>query len=293
VKFLVAGGSGFVGRHVVRRLLSEGHAVLNADRVPPQAPEPGEVVAVADLTSPEGIAAAAARGADAVVWLAASIRQAPTIDATAQDDLRLMVEAPLRLLSVLASPPASVVYLSSVQVYGRPDRLPVDEEHATRPFTVYGVAKLCAEQMLGVACAGRGIACASLRAAFVYGPGQHPANAIPRFLERVRSGVAPVVHGDGADVRDDVFVGDVAQAVSHAASRRAHGVLNIGSGAPHTLLDVARATCDLVPSGLRPAHEDRPSGWIDRWYTIDRARSELGYVPTAFADGLRRQWAEG
>ncbi len=287
------GGSGFVGRHVVRRLVAEAHTIVNADRHPPRTPEPGESVVVADVTSAEGIAAVAARGPEAVVWLAASIRQGRAIDRAAREDLELMVEAPLRLLGALPRPPLSVVYLSSVQVYGRPDRLPVDEEHATRPFTAYGVAKLCAEQMLAIASAARGVACASLRAAFVYGPGQHPGNVIPRCLARVRSGQPPVLHGAGGDIRDDVFVGDVAQAVSLAAGRRASGVFTVGSGAPHTLLDVARAVCDLGVPGIRPAQEDRPSGWLDRSYAIDRARNVLGYVPTPFADGLRQQWRAG
>jgi len=295
VSCLVVGGSGFVGRHVVRRLLEAGHAVFNVDRVAPIRPLPDETPVVADVTRPEGLASAAqaARATSAVVWLAAAIRQRRSIDASTRADLELMVEAPLRLLDALAPAPTACVYLSSVQVYGRPERLPVDEDHQARPFTAYGVAKLCAEQMLGVACEARGVAFAALRAAFIYGPGQHAGNVIPRFLEHVRRGQPPVVHGPGADVRDDVFVGDVARAVGLALERGVSGVFNIGSGRPHSLRDVALAACRLGAAGLEPVHEPRDSGWVDRWYSIDRARRQLGFEPTAFADGLGQQWQAG
>lgn len=291
---LVVGGSGFVGRHLVGRLLQGSHAVVNVSRAAPGAALAGETLVVADVTRPEGLAAAseAARTATALAWLAASIRQSPSIDALARQDLELMVEAPLRLLEAMSPALTACVYLSSVQVYGRPQRLPVDEDHETRPFTAYGVAKLCAEQMLGIACAARGVAFSALRAAFIYGPGQHTGNVIPRFLERARRRQPPVVHGSGADVRDDVFVIDVARALQFALERRASGTYNVASGRPHTLEDVAQAVCRLAP-GLRPVHEARESGWVDRWYAIDRARSALGFEPTPFEDGLREHWQAG
>ena len=99
-----------------------------------------------------------------------------------------MVEAPLRLLRALDPAPPSLVNMSSIQVYGRPVRLPVDEDHPKDPFTAYGVAKLYAEQVLDIAGSRRGTQVASLRVAFIDGPGAHPAGALPRFIEAVRRG---------------------------------------------------------------------------------------------------------
>src|SRR5439155_17902444 len=115
-------------------------------------------------------------------------------DESAHENVRVMVEAPLQFLRELDPAPTALVYLSSIEVYGRPRYLPVDENHLTEPFTAYGVAKLCGEQFLAIAGAGRGTAVARLRVAFVYGPGQHEGNVIPRFLAAARRGEAPVVH---------------------------------------------------------------------------------------------------
>ena len=188
MKVAVVGGSGFVGRHVVRRLLAAGARVVTIDRRAPADPQPGEEYVGGEIGAdlkPEALAAICGR-TEAVVWLAAVIRQRRGVDEAAPEDLRIMVEAPLRFLAAVEPPPASFIYLSSVQVYGAPLCLPVDEDHPTEPFTAYGVAKLCAEQYLGIACRARRTALASLRVAFVYGPGQHSHNVIPKFLDALR-----------------------------------------------------------------------------------------------------------
>jgi len=293
MRVAVVGGSGFVGRHLVRQLLEGGHAAVNVDLHPPPALLPGEATVVVDLLGPGEVEATArALGhVDGLVWLAARIRQRTGVDETAVDDLRLMVDAPLRMLRSLYPAPTSVVNMSSVQVYGRPTALPVGEDHPTEPFTAYGVAKLNAEDVLRIAGEQRGSRVASLRAAFIYGPGQHPDNVLPRFLRAVRRGEAPVVHGPGSDVRDDVYVADVARAVDLALMRRAHGVFNIASGRPHTLAEVARTVCALGPPGLVPRHDDATSAWVDRWFLADRARAAFGFeAQTAFADGVRATW---
>ncbi|HKY33592.1 MAG TPA: NAD-dependent epimerase/dehydratase family protein, partial [Candidatus Polarisedimenticolia bacterium] len=293
MRVALAGGAGFVGAHTRRRLRAAGHHVAVIDRDgPPATAEEGAWI-VEDLCT-EGAgarAAAACGGVDAVVWLAASIRRSRRPDDDVPADLRLAAGAPLEFLHALSPPPASLVFMSSIQVYGDPRRLPVDEEHPTEPVTSYGVAKLCGEQMLAIACRRLGVRCVSLRASFVYGRGQHPGNVIPVFLRELRGGRPPVVFGDGREVRDDVHVTDVARAVEGALSGGAEGAFNIASGRPRTLLDVAEAACRISGTGLRPVVRAGAGGWVDRWFSIDRARRELPWEPTIDLDeGLRGVW---
>jgi UDP-glucose 4-epimerase len=293
VRVLVVGGSGFVGRHVVRLLREEEHSVLNADLRAPGSPWPGEQIAALDLLAP-GAIETLARGAgavDGVVWLAAVIRKEAGIDERARADLALMVDAPLRLVRALPRAPRAVVHASSVKVYSPPERTPVDENHPAHPVTPYGVSKLCAEHYLDILGRQRGCPVASLRLAFVYGPGQHPDNAFPRFVAAVRRGEAPVIHGSGADVRDDVYVGDVARAVLATLDRGVAGSFNIASGRPRTLLEAAQAVCRLGGAGLVPRHVDQPSRWVDRVFAAEKAREQLGFeAATSLEEGLRAMW---
>ncbi len=241
----------------------------------------------------EGLARDAGQ-VDGVVWLAAVIRKEVVIDEHAHADLALMVDAPLRLLRAFRAAPRVMVYASSVKVYSPPERMPVDEDHPTHPVTPYGVAKLCAEHYLSVLGRQRGFPVASLRLAFVYGPGQHRENAFPRFVAAARRGEPPVIHGSGADVRDDVYVGDVAQAVLAALERRPVGSFNIASGRGRTLLEAAQTVCRLAGTGLVPRHVDQPSRWLDRVFAVEKAREQLGFVAaTSLEDGLRAMWEAG
>lgn len=294
VRIAVVGGAGFIGRHVVRRLIAAGHEICTVDLRAPGQQHPGERVVAQDLLregGPEG-AASAVGDAAGLVWLAASIRQVRAVDHGARDDVRLMVEAPLRFLGALGRVPTQVVYASSIQVYGRPEHLPVDEDHPKRPFTTYGVAKLCAEHYLRIACETMRAPLAILRVAFAYGPGQHTGNVIPRFLQALRRGEPPRVHGSGAGIRDDIYVEDIARSIERCLEVGVDGVFNIASGRPHTLLEVAEAACRIAGSGLRPTHESVDPRWVDRWYSVERVRLALGFsAETALDEGLRLTWA--
>ncbi|HKM50318.1 MAG TPA: NAD-dependent epimerase/dehydratase family protein [Candidatus Bathyarchaeia archaeon] len=293
---MAVGGSGFVGRYVVRRILARGWEVINVDLRVPRHTSSAERMIVADLLAQDGpeVAARKCGSVDAVVWLAASIRQITHVDERAREDIQLMVYAPLQFLEALSSKPRSLTYLSSIEVYGRPTQLPVHEDHQTEPFTAYGAAKLCAEHYMDVWSRKNKVAMAALRAAFIYGPGQHSGNVIPRFIEAVRSGEPPIVYGTGNDLRDDVFVDDVALAIEEAVARSASGAFNVASGHPHTLWEVAEAVAKLRQPSLQPKRRpDISSNWIDRWYSIERARQVLQCPePTPFERGLAAMWNE-
>jgi UDP-glucose 4-epimerase len=293
----VVGGSGFVGRHVVRRFASMGGSVVNLDRRNPPALARGEHLISLDLRadrSPEEAAARCPLPVDAVVWLAGVPNRRPSaVDESALDDLAVMVEAPLRYLAALDPAPSSFVYASSIQVYGLPRYLPVDETHPTDPVSSYGIAKLCGESFLDIACRAREVPLAILRFSFVYGPGQNAENAIPRFVDAVRKNQPPRVHGSGGHVRDDVYVGDVARAIEIAVWRRAEGVFNVAGGRPRTILEVAETVCRVSGKPLRPLRVAETGVWTDRWFAVDRARRELGFeAATTLEEGLSAMLAE-
>ncbi len=291
LKVAVIGGSGFVGRHIVRRLIREFGAVINIDRQAPGEICQGERLIDFDISATTMDALVKSCGElDVIVWLAAAIRQVTTIDASAGEDLAMMVEAPLRFLAAQRKKPQKLVYISSVQVYGKPVYLPVDENHPTDPFTVYGVAKLCAENYMRIACRKSAVDFTALRLAFVYGPGQHAKNVIPVFFAKVLKSEPPLIHADGTEIRDDVFVEDIAEAVVKAIQSKKCGIYNIASGEPNTLLSVAEKICESSGASTAPVVGSGKSSWIDRWYSVAKAKNELQFEPTPLLKGLEKTW---
>ncbi len=290
----VFGGAGFIGRHVVNRLAASGYDSIVFDGREPDALPPGASFIATDLLDAKRRSDSLNQAGrlDAAVWLAASIKYETSLTSQTDQDLAIMVAAPLAVVEQIGSGLASFTYLSSVEAYGRPVRLPIDEDHPLNPAFPYGATKLCAEYFLRIACDKLHLPLACLRLAYVYGPGQHANNVIPRFVSAVRQGSAPVVFGAGADQRDDVFVGDVAAAVASAIDRKFNGALNIASGEPHSLKEVAEAVCRAGGGKLTPRFEDKPGAWIDRWFDISRAGAALGYTATPFARGIATFWPE-
>lgn len=125
-------------------------------------------------------------------------------------------------------------------------RLPIREDHPTEPLTAYGRSKVVCERYLQETSAVRGCVLTVLRLAQVYGPGERPIKAIPRFIEAIRAGRPPLIYGDGSDLRDYVYVDDAARAMVLALEREAGGVFNISSGQPRSILDVARILAQAV-----------------------------------------------
>lgn len=293
MRIAVIGAAGFVGRHTVKQLCTMGAHVISIDRQTPAHVLEKETVLIADFLTEKDIflAADGVGYVDAVVWLAASIRHISSVDERSIEDIRLMVDAPLKFLQLLPRQPSALVYLSSIQVYGNPLYLPIDEIHPTNPVRTYGVAKLYAEEVLTLYAKKCGMQASFLRAAFIYGPGQHPSNVLPHFIQAVKEGRRPIVFGTGADVRDDIYVGDVARAIELAVTTHANGVWNIASGNPHTILDVAKKVCALASNTIEPEIRPGISKWVNRFFTTTQARDALGFEPTtSFDKGIKAMW---
>jgi UDP-glucose 4-epimerase len=118
-------------------------------------------------------------------------------------------------------------------IYGEQDEFPADESHAARPVSPYGVAKLACERYLFFYHCQYGLDATCLRYANVYGPRQNPhgeAGVVAIFSRRLIDGEKPVIHGDGLQTRDYVFVADVVQANLAAIGRPGFDIFNVGTG---------------------------------------------------------------
>lgn len=298
---LVTGGAGFIGSHIVERLLADGEKVRILDNFSTGkqaniAPFGSRVEVVeGDLRDPDALARAV-RGCE-VVYQQAALRSVPRSidDPLANNEVN--VTAILRLL--VAAKQAGVrrvVYASSSSVYGDDPTLPKVETQTPRPISPYAASKIMGEYYCRIYSQLYGIETVSLRYFNVFGPRQDPeskyAAVIPRFITAALAGEPAEVHGDGLQSRDFSYVDNVVSA--NLLAGRAPGVsgeaFNIACGARYSLLDVLDAIEKGLGRKVERRHEESRAGDVKHTLAdISKARSMLGYEPLVdFEDGMRR-----
>lgn len=250
MKILVTGGAGFIGAHLVNRLTSTEAgeiAVLdNLHRGYSRHLLPsGAEFLKADIRDKNAVASAM-RGCDVVYHLAA---QSNVLGAVADAEYAFSSNV-VGTHNVLAQAQRAgvtrVVFTSSREVYGDPKVLPVKETTPLQPKNAYGASKLAGEVYCRFA-ATQGLETSILRLANVYGPADRD-RVIPLFLSAARDGRPLTVYGSGK-VLDFVWVDTVVDALIRAASGPAfRGAINVGSGVPTTIADLARRIVDLTKS---------------------------------------------
>lgn len=293
MRVLVTGGTGFIGGPLLKLLSSapDTEAVVLARRV---RKDHGNIryieVDLADIGSVEAFASTAG-SFDVLVHLMALIPTVASADPGVREYVRQNIGATVNLAACLGGRVKSVVYGSTLDVYGTVKTLPVTEAHQTEPLTYYGATKLAAEKLLAVLCRERDIPLSILRFSQVYGPGEPVIKAIPAFISAVVDGRPPVVYGDGSDLRDYVYVDDAAAAVMCAIrSDSAGGVFNISGGRPVSLLEVLETVIEAGKSSLRPVFDERRKDRIDMHFDISCAKDVLGWAPSiSLCEGITRE----
>jgi nucleoside-diphosphate-sugar epimerase len=285
---LVTGGAGFIGSHLVRALLGRGDEVRVLDNLSTGSRDNlaglnVELVA-ADLNDAPQVRAAA-RGAETIFHLAAMISVPSSMDQPI-GCYRANVLGSLQVLEAARwEGVRRVVFSSSCAVYGDSAEL-VTERSTTRPLSPYAASKLAMEDLARLYAASFGVQTVSLRYFNVYGPNQDPtspyAAVIPIFVQAMLRGEPVLIHGDGHQTRDFVFVEDVVDANlrAAAAAQGAGETFNIGSGRSVSILDLASALRALIPGSPEPLFDaGRPGDIFRSGGDIAQATRTLGYRP--------------
>jgi len=302
MRILVTGGAGFIGSNVVDGYLAAGHDVTVVDDLSAGAPANVSRRARfhrADVRSGELDAIFAAEQPEIVSHHAAQVSVRRSVEEPIHD-AEINVLGSLNLLETARRHGVRRVVFASTggAIYGEmAPGLTADEAYPCRPQSPYAVAKLAVEHYLdGYRTAG-GLETVVLRYANVYGPRQDPhgeAGVIAIFIQRLLAGLTPVIFGDGEQVRDFVYVGDVVRANIAALTVPAASpvVVNIGTGRGTTVNALWSALAAVAQPGAGPYHEPARAGDILR-SVLDptRARTVLGWQPEVeLEDGLRRTW---
>ncbi len=275
----VTGGSGYVGQHLVRRLIAEGWRVSALMRRPPASAVPAVDVVLADVTEYATLEPHF-RGVDAVIHLACL-----PINPSGADPRQAFQTNALGSFNVLEAchrhGVGRAVVASTAYVYGNPLTDPMAETHPTFPTNPYGASKLAGDAFTLAYAEWCRLTTVVLRLFNVFGPaadGQPRGTVEALFAERARAGLPVTVRGNPDDARDFVHIDDVVDALASALSRRASGVYNIGSGKAYTLRDLAKAAGvgddQIEYDGLEI---DRPPAVVRA--DISQARRDLDFRP--------------
>jgi nucleoside-diphosphate-sugar epimerase len=305
--YLVTGGGGFIGSHLVERLLKDGHRVRvlddfstgrrsNIEAVRGAGPSRLQV-STADIRDPQ-VAQSATAGVEGVFHLAA-LGSVPRSVLHPQETHSVNATGTLNLL--VASREQGVrrfVFAGSSSVYGSLEVCPMREENPTHPISPYGLTKLMAEHYLRLFHELHGMETLTLRYFNVFGPRQDPrsqyAAVVPAFISRLAEGRAPTIHGDGDQSRDFTYVANVVEAnllaMQTPADRIEPGLFNVAAGGRHSVNELFRTLREIMDVDVEPEHVEARAGDIrDSQADISRAREQLGFEPSvSFREGLER-----
>lgn len=302
----MTGATGFIGSHLCLRLLDLGMEVHGLDDLSRGSLKRAKILKNSGMSLHKADVRDWATvhevlhevKPDAVIHLAALISVEESIR---MPELYMEVNAEgtrniVRAASNVGS--GRLIYASSAAVYGNPIRLPITEDHPTSPLSPYGLSKLMGERYVTSEFIGREKP-VILRIFNVYGPGQNPeyAGVITKFMERLSQGDPPIIFGDGEQTRDFIHVDDVVEAFIRSLDTPLNetAVLNVGSGRPFKIIELARMMIRLYGLNVEPIHvPPRPGDVRGSYADISLAKRLLGWNPKiSLEEGLRRLIVEG
>jgi nucleoside-diphosphate-sugar epimerase len=298
--YLVTGGAGFIGSHIVHRLVEDGKAVrvlddFSSGKRENLATVDGVKLIEGDLRS-ETTVDEAVRGVE-VIFHQGAVPSVPRSMIDPKTSFDVNVSGTLNLLlAAKDSGVRRVVMASSSSVYGDLPELPKVETMPTKPLSPYAASKLAGEELCQVFWRAYGLETVSLRYFNVFGPRQDPesqyAAVIPKFLKALKTGQRPMIFDDGEQTRDFTYIDNVVDANMLAADAEgiSGDVFNIAAGDSISINEMLRQLAALV--GVEPSPEyapPRPGDIRDSRADIRSARAKLGYeVNVSFEEGLAR-----
>ena len=295
---VVTGAAGFIGSHLVERLLAAGHEVVGIDSFEDYYPRPFKEANIAAARAAEGFTFREDNLLRMAVDPSADGSRLDEVVADADCVFHLAAQAGVRaswgqsfrvysdnnvlgtqmvLESCRRAGVPKVVYASSSSVYGDTDELPMHEEANCRPVSPYGVTKLAGEQLCRLYWKNHGVPAVSLRFFTVYGPRQRPDMAFHLFLRAMHEGRPLEMYGTGNQTRDFTFVDDIVGGILLAMDGSDGAVYNLGGGSRVTLLEAIHTLESVSGLAAEVRGADVQAGDVKHtWADLTRAAGGTG-----------------
>ncbi len=302
-KILVTGGAGFIGSHIVDRLIEESHKVVVVDNL-----STGNKRNLNKKAKLYNLNICSAKLADVfkkekfdyVFHLAAQIDVRKSVE-DPQSSAKDNILGSLNILENCRINKVKKIIFTSTggAIYGDAGVIPTPENHPELPLSPYGIEKLAVDKYLNYYHKVFKLPYVSLRLGNVYGPRQNSkgeAGVVAIFADKMIKGESPIINGPGKNTRDFVYVSDVAQASILAMKSKKTGVYNIGTGEETSINTIFRNLNKLLNSGCKEIHGEAKQGEQKRSCLDNKkAKRDLGWQPKVkIEEGLERtvNWFE-
>jgi UDP-glucose 4-epimerase len=302
MRFLITGAAGFLGSTLANRLAREGHTVRGLDDLSTGNPDAlsSDVFLTRGDVNDRPKLWTLLQDVDCVYHLAARV-SVPESVLYPREYNTVNVGGTVTLMEAMRDVGVRrVVFISSGAVYGEQQNQPLKESATPDPRSPYAVSKLSAEYYVHTIGRLWGIETVVLRVFNAYGPGQHlpPVHApvIPYFLRQSWNNGTLVVHGDGSQTRDYVYVEDVVQAMTAVATAANvnQQIINVGSGVETSIRELVRLIVDVTGGSPEVIYNPRTEGGVRRMRAdLELAHKLLGFKPvTSLERGLRQTFEQ-
>jgi UDP-glucose 4-epimerase len=298
-RILVTGGAGFIGSHLVDRLVAKNEVTviddLSAGTLRNLSKARGRVHLKKASILETDTMAAAIKGQQVVYHLAAKT-SVPESVAKPEEYWRNNVEGTVRVLKAAADAAVRrVVFVSSAAIYGDSPETPKVESMRPDPKSPYAVTKMVGEFACEEIRGMTGMETVVVRLFNAYGPRQDPSapysGVMAKFSAAVAANRSLEIYGDGEQTRDFLFVGDIAEGLELAGVKPVNGAtMNLGSGEAITVNEVVRILSEIVNRPIRVERKpERPGDIRHSRADVSKAKEKLGFTArTSVRDGLKK-----
>lgn len=268
MNFIITGGAGFIGSHLAEFLLNKGHSVKIIDNL-----SSGKLINLAKVKDQIDFHKLDILNYDKLrkvindsdgIFHHAALTSVQNSFLKPKEYERVNVKGTENILRIAKELQIKVVFASSASVYGNPKKIPIKEDAIRKPLNPYGKTKVESENLISKY-VKMGVSAMILRYFNVYGMRQNPAYAgvISKFIACMKAKDPLIIHGDGQQVRDFVYVGDVINANFLAMkSKVSHATVNIGSGIPVSINELANMIVDVFGLNVKVLYDDVQKGDI-------------------------------
>jgi len=281
MKILVTGSSGFIGSNLVKQLLEKGYEVVGFSRSPSQAGIPFIVGDVRDTEAVKKVC----KDVDLIFHLATQ----KFVPQPLKDSMNHAAVNILGTLNLLQESNCDFVYISSAEVYGEPDTIPIPETAAFKPKTPYSISHMASEHYVRNLSERKGTNYTIFRLANIYGPNSD--SVVSKFVARIKNNEPLLINGDGETIRDLTNVKDVVDAfiLSIQNKKIKNDVFNLGTGIKTSINELASLAIKVSGKDLKVIHQPAHNGEIRRFVLdISKIKKALNWQPrVTLEEGLK------